>query len=339
VFRAFGIEVRVRWWTVLAPALFYVVFTQVGRFLVLVPDSSEAALWAAGWTVALLLTVWCHEMAHAWVARRFGVATRQIVLSPLGGLMHAHPEAQDSRAAISIAMAGPLFHAAVAGILVALRQGFAIASSELSVWTEMYTLFIGLQVVLAAFNLLPFHPLDAGRVLHALLLRRTSRTAAATYVGYIGCAGGIVIAMIGVAAFLQAKGPDVVGAVAYAPILVWIGVSNYLTSRRLQRESRPPAQVHQPVEAWRRGAATSSEEPWKESLVESERLARAEDRRERRVAEARRLEEVQRGRLQDRIDQLLDRINELGGVEKLSPAERRELAEASELLHRVPAES
>jgi len=49
--------------------------------------------------------------------------------------------------------------------------------------------------------------------------------------------------------------------------------------------------------------------------------------------------EERRQRLQDRIDALLDRINEVGGMAGLAPEERRELAETSDLLRRETAES
>ena len=48
--------------------------------------------------------------------------------------------------------------------------------------------------------------------------------------------------------------------------------------------------------------------------------------------------EERRERLQERIDALLDRINEVGGLDGLTADERRELAEASEMLRRETAE-
>ena len=44
-----------------------------------------------------------------------------------------------------------------------------------------------------------------------------------------------------------------------------------------------------------------------------------------------------RRRLQERIDALLDRINEVGGLDGLTPDERRELADASAMLRRETA--
>jgi hypothetical protein len=125
------------------------------------------------------------------------------------------------------------------------------------------------------------------------------------------------------------------------PILLGIAISNALACRRLVLEAR-----------WTDGPYAPADEPWRESLPESgwapdevpepatarlERAERAEERRERRVAAERKREarEVDpRARLQERIDALLDRINEVGGIENLSEAERKELAEASESLKR-----
>ena len=48
--------------------------------------------------------------------------------------------------------------------------------------------------------------------------------------------------------------------------------------------------------------------------------------------------DARRRRLQDRIDALLDRINEVGGLAGLTPDERRELAETSDMLRRETAD-
>jgi Zn-dependent protease len=332
LFRAFGVEVRAHWITVLVPGVFYWAFLQWGL------GGTEAALWALAWTVGLYATVWAHEMGHIAMGRRFGVPTRLITLSPLGGLAHLDSKMPSPRAEILVSLAGPATHLvwiAAFGIPYVLFD----VHSRLGIdrWAEMHRGFLGLQVGLAGFNLLPSYPLDGGRVLRGLLARRMHANRASLYAAYTGYAGALVLFMCGTG-LLVLLGPSGELAPYVGLTMMWIGVVNFLACRRLQTEIQHVASpyAHEPAEAWKQGR--DSGDAWKDSIAESERLSRAEERRERRAAEARRQEEEQRRRIQERIDQLLDRINEVGGMEHLSAAERRELAEASESLRRETAE-
>jgi Zn-dependent protease len=328
LFQAFGVEVRVHWTILVVPFAFFSAFSGAGGY-----GTSEAVGWALAWTFALYFSVWVHEMGHVSMGRRFGVPSRLVTLSPLGGLAHLEAPAPTPRAEIWTALAGPMAQAAflaVAGIpwLVAgdaLRPG-------VDTWASMYRGFLLLQVTLIAFNLLPCHPLDGGRVLRGFLAQRMHPNRASIYAAYAGFAGAIVIGLAGIA--VMAFVPSTLPLGRYGGLmLLLLGINNFLHSRQLLREAQYMETPYEgPVEAWKTGHPDA--DAWKSGHAETERLARAEERRERRAAEARRQEEEHRRRVQERVDQLLDRINEVGGVENLSPSERRELAEASELLRR-----
>jgi Zn-dependent protease len=330
---AFGVSIRVHWMAVLFPAVLFGLFVR-GAIPV-----QDALIWALPATFAYYLSVWTHEMAHVWTARRLGAKPTIVTLSPLGGLAHPETPARTPNSEILVALAGPvsqvLWTLALAGPYFAFDVR-RLAETHQS-WAQIYEWFAGWQAALVVLNLIPCWPMDAGRALRGLLARRMSPWLASMWTANVGYGLSVALALSG--AFVWAgfriawNGPE---AMFMASLLVYVGVRHFFACRQLQNESRPTPSSHPAgaAEAWKPGRG---EEPWKESIVESERLARAEERRERRAAEARRQEETLRRRLQDRIDALLDRINEVGGVENLTPGERRELAEASELLRRETA--
>lgn len=329
LFHAFGVEVRAHWLIAVVPAIFWWEFVQGGLY-----SAESAAIWAVAWTVGLYLTIWTHEMGHIAVGRRFGVPTRLVTLSPLGGLAHLESPMPSPRAEILTALAGPVTQFVW---VVALGVPYVLFGVEqrlgLDEWSVMYRAFLGLQIVLTVFNLLPSYPLDGGRVLRGFLARRMNANRASLYTAYAGYSGAIVMCLVGVGMLFSLGRHGLAGFSAF--MLIWIGFENFLACRRLQMEIQYSASPYEPAEAWKAGR--DSGEGWKDSIAESERLSRAEERRERRAAEARRAEDEQRKKIQERIDQLLDRINEVGGIENLPAAERRELAEASESLRRETA--
>jgi Zn-dependent protease len=351
--RAFGVDVRVHWSVALVPVALFGMFVRdfapaaatwseaVFGSANVDPQWASATRWAMAWTFALYLTVWTHEMAHVLVGRRFGVSMPTVSLSPFGGLAHPTAPMPDARAERWTALAGPATQFVWAALLAVPYFAFGTGdplhidpSHDAPRWPEMLRAFFLLQVAIGAFNLVPAFPLDGGRWLHGLLAERGTPARAATTTAYCGYGFSLAMGLAGLGVvFTFGGGRSALEWLGF--VMMAVGVTCFLACRALQREARFVESPYEPAPAWKTGG---SEEPWKESLAESERLSRAEERRERRAAEARRHEDAQRRRLQERIDHLLDRINEVGGVENLTPTERRELAEASDLLRRETAE-
>jgi Zn-dependent protease len=314
----------------------------------------EVALWTVAWTVAFYGVIWTHEMGHVFAARHMGILARRITLWPLGGLAHMEKRSPSPGAEMFISAAGPAVH--MAWFLVAGAPYLYFVKGtphDLEMWGRMLDAFVWLQVGLLVFNLLPFYPMDGGSILRGFLARRMNANRASLYTAYIGFAGALVLFVTGVGICIQADKPDqLLREMGY--LFIGIGLMNFIACRSLLAEAQ-----------WGESPYEQADEPWKSSIpqaswsaddetdtadsvlesVRSERAARApraesESRAERRAA-ARRAEEAQpkretspKAKLQERIDQLLDRINEAGGIEKLTDAERKELAEASAKLGR-----
>jgi len=107
-----------------------------------------------------------HELAHALVAKYFGIQTRDITLYPFGGIasITSQPKPWPE---LGIALAGPLVNLAIALALYPFIDLGQLSSPEF-VPSFKEKLF-GANVTLALFNLLPALPMDGGRVLRALL--------------------------------------------------------------------------------------------------------------------------------------------------------------------------
>jgi Zn-dependent protease/predicted transcriptional regulator len=165
--------------------------------------------------VAIFICVILHEYGHALTARFFGVGTRDITISPIGGIARLDRMPEKPYQELMVAVAGPLVNVAIAVLLLiayvlyyglrggALRDmlfGFFLRDSNFfPVGMTIIDIFllgmVALNSILAIFNMLPAFPMDGGRVLRALLSIRLGRlraTRIATITGQL-LAGGLAI--------------------------------------------------------------------------------------------------------------------------------------------------
>lgn len=128
---------------------------------------TENPLHEATYVVLVFLCVLLHELAHASMAKRFGIQTKDITLYPFGGVASilAQPTA---KAELLIAIVGPLTNIAIAGCLYYWTHLEGITQQTIGSISIVDRLFIT-NIGLALFNLLPALPMDGGRVLRASL--------------------------------------------------------------------------------------------------------------------------------------------------------------------------
>jgi Zn-dependent protease len=159
---------------------------------------------AAAAVVLFLASILVHEMAHALVARRFGVGTESIDLWALGGMARLDREAPTPGAEGWIAAAGPLSSIAIAA--ASLGTFVALDSADRLITVASVLGWLGfINLALAIFNLLPGAPLDGGRIVKAVRWRihgdryRATRDAATVGI-YLGWA------IVGVGLYLVLRG-------------------------------------------------------------------------------------------------------------------------------------
>jgi Zn-dependent protease len=196
----FGIPVRFdyRWFVVffLSVWLIAVNLSRGGMWAggVKLQPVSVAASWILGviTTVGLFLSVLGHELSHALMARAEGIEIDEIVLHPFGGLARLRSEPESPRAEFRIAVAGPAA-SFLFGIVSLLLMVPAMLANYPTAGGVLLLLCAG-NLLLAIFNLFPGYPLDGGRVLRAILWKRTGDIKEATRLA--GVCGMLIAAIL-----------------------------------------------------------------------------------------------------------------------------------------------
>jgi Zn-dependent protease len=135
-------------------------------------------------------SVLLHELGHAVVARRLGVSVSAIELHFFGGAARMTSVPRTARDEITIAAAGPAVSLALAALGFGLAALFAL---------PVFALVGAINLGLAIFNLIPAFPSDGGRILRAVLARRSGLIAATDTAVKVGRVVLIAIAVLGAA--------------------------------------------------------------------------------------------------------------------------------------------
>ena len=174
--------IHVSWFAVLALVV-WTVTVEFGEVLPGLPVTERASM-AAITGVAFFGCLAVHEVAHAVVARRFGVRVKSITLFLFGGVAEIDGELPTPGSEFAVALAGP-------ATSVALGSSFALAANvaERLGWSGAEAVLVTLALVnlgVAVFNLVPGLPLDGGRILRAAIWRCTGNFSRATRVAAAG---------------------------------------------------------------------------------------------------------------------------------------------------------
>ena len=172
LFRISGIRITVDYtWFIV-----FVVFAwslSYGYFPFNEPGLGRAAYILMGVSSSLLLfaCVLAHELAHSITSNRLGLSVKNITLFIFGGVAELTKEPDDPKTELKIAVAGPLMSATLALFFHLVSKGLSGALPAPFLAVFKYLALI--NIVIAAFNLIPGFPLDGGRVLRAIWWART----------------------------------------------------------------------------------------------------------------------------------------------------------------------
>lgn len=213
-----GIPVKVHWtFSIVILFVAYIAFSE--------NLSINESLVLSLYVISLFFCVILHEYGHALSARKYGVKTRDIILSPIGGLARLDYIPAVPKQELIIAIAGPLVNIVLAILILAviLIAGPFDLPSAIDLQALMnpigflQVLFI-LNIVLFGFNLIPAFPMDGGRILRALLSFKLPRLKGT----FIASLIGRFIAVIFV----------VFGALNEYYALLFIGIFVYVSANR-----------------------------------------------------------------------------------------------------------
>jgi stage IV sporulation protein FB len=176
-------------------------------FLLLLAWFGIAGYTAAGWPgalgsilfiLALFACVVLHEFGHALVARRYGIATPDITLLPIGGLARLSRIPEQPGAEVLIAIAGPLVNLVIVGVLLLFGADLTLGADDITGYGHSFISQLALvNLYLFGFNLIPAFPMDGGRILRALLAFRFSRRRATEIAARVGQAVAFLFVLLG----------------------------------------------------------------------------------------------------------------------------------------------
>ena len=188
-----------------------------------------------GFVLSIFFCVILHEFGHALTAKRFGVKTYDIIMTPIGGIARLEKMPEGRGQEFWVAIAGPMVNFLIVALIAAgflVLKGESLPLATPSFWdiedeTQNYfKVLLKVNGFLAVFNLIPAFPMDGGRILRSLLSLRMSRSEATK----IASIAGQVIA-VGMFAW---------GWYTTQPILTLIGVFIFFAARQenimLQRQ-------------------------------------------------------------------------------------------------------
>jgi len=181
------------------------------------------------WFFSLVTFMFCfvimHEYGHALTARRFGVDTKDIIISPIGGVARLTHIPKNALHEFYIALAGPAVNLSLLVVLLIVQLLFnypILPSSDvinpLTHLPDYLGILLSINVALVVFNLVPAFPMDGGRILRSLLTMVLKNHQKATEIAsYIGQVIAVVFVLTG----------------AYFDhyMLLFIGIFVFLTAR------------------------------------------------------------------------------------------------------------
>jgi Zn-dependent protease/predicted transcriptional regulator len=208
LFTLWGIPVHLHW----SFGLIFVYAFWLGH-------SNSLDLLGIGWLmiffVAMFACVLLHEYGHSLTARRYGVETHDIILTPIGGVARLERMPEKPWQEFVVAIAGPAVNVLIALVLGIFswmvfsaekwmifqwifEQQFSFGDSAASedVIEEsglqpdglLFYLpaLIAANIWLVLFNLIPAFPMDGGRVFRSLLAMRIGRVKATRWAAWLG---------------------------------------------------------------------------------------------------------------------------------------------------------
>ena len=183
-------------------------------------------VWLMGFFVALFGCVLLHEYGHALTARRYGINTHDIILTPIGGIARLEKMPEKPAQEFVVAIAGPMVNVAIAILLFGLsmlvfkaeqweffkwflQQQYSFSETDETTQVLEETglqpsgllfylpVLVATNIGLVIFNLIPAFPMDGGRIFRSLLAMRWGRVRATRWAALLGQAIAVLFIAYG----------------------------------------------------------------------------------------------------------------------------------------------
>ncbi len=194
LFKLFGFEVRLDMsWVFLAILITWSLAS--GFFPYRYPGFSTTDYWVMGafGAVGPFFSIVFHEFCHSLVARGYSMPMKGITLFIFGGVAEMGDEPSSPKVEFQMSVVGPLSSIAIGLVF----YGLFILGMH-GAWSMKVNVVLkylaAINILLAAFNLIPAFPLDGGRILRSILWKAWKDVRRATHVASaIGSAFGYLL--------------------------------------------------------------------------------------------------------------------------------------------------
>ena len=236
LFRFFGFKVKAdASWIFLAILISWTMSQKVYPHLVAGQSENTYQLMGVLTVVGLLCSIIMHEVAHAVIAEYYQMPISSITLFIFGGVAEMEGGLSNPRGEFLMAIAGP--------IMSMLMGLFFWADANLCAqYLGSGALFCvlkylgNLNMLIAAFNIVPAFPLDGGRALRAVIWRYKNNLVAATR---IASESGAVFAygLFGYACYCLIKQDDPVAGIWWGILGFFVHASGAYAVRQMESRS------------------------------------------------------------------------------------------------------
>lgn len=197
----------------------------------IIPSLGQMAYMVAfAYALLLLFSVLIHELAHAVAAKLYGWPTHKIVLNLWGGHTEFDFQKATPGRAVVVAFAGPVANFVLAGLGYVLQMLVPTDTSLISVVTHLLAnIFIGANLLIGIFNVLPGLPLDGGRLVESIVWKASGSQEKGTVAA--GWAGRVIVVLIVIGAVILplARGDEPDLTTTFIVLLLagflWMGAS------------------------------------------------------------------------------------------------------------------
>lgn len=242
--RILGVDLLVRPSLIVMGVVLVLVF--VDRF----EQRDDPLVLAVGFVVGLYVSVFVHELAHVVAALSYRMRVRSVTLHLMGGETAIEGDSRGPAQELVTAGVGPLASLLIGVACLGVEDRMSGTVGEL-VW------ILGtVNILVAAFNMIPGLPLDGGRVARAVVWAATGREATgiriAAWIGRLTAAALVVVGVQRAVADGDALSLVIALIVAW---FLWEGAShglvnadrsarlNALSARRVARPAVPPQEA------------------------------------------------------------------------------------------------
>lgn len=128
---------------------------------------------AAWWfPVVLMATIAVHEYGHILVGERLKYKAEVLLFEPMSALVVMEPRVQTARDDMRISVAGPVVNLVIGLVLVPVVAFLYYSGYDPSAAFIPIAVTCAINLLLAAFNMLPIYPMDGGRIFRAWAIKK-----------------------------------------------------------------------------------------------------------------------------------------------------------------------